>query len=289
MFTDGDDFISGGEKTVVIPAGSTDIHCANYSTLIDNDIEGDEDFDIEITRVSLSDPPMTIDPKSPTIGPQSSTTIVILDIPPESRTCIINSSSQTITTFGDTDTYMYNRTCEHALLLQQSTLGEFGVFVESLDGTFMTTRVGVRIGSNESIVVNAYNRTIIRQTTLNEIRVSSTTNKLTIAVASLDFVLEISASRIAVSIGANSSLQTHTGLCGNVNGDLVLRNGSVVDADNDMAALNKLIGQNMVPPSETFVRMVTRQECGMFVTQIVFTVFTLALHGDTCIVINIIR
>ena len=206
---------------------------------------------------------MATDPKTPTIGSQSSTTVVIQDIPPESRTCRIDSSSQNITTFGDTEMYSYNRTCEHALLLEQSTLGQFGAFIESLDGTFMTTRVGVRIGSSESIVVNAYNRTVIRQTTLMEISISSTASKLSIVVSSLDFLLEISDSIIKISIGSNSSLQSHTGLCGDVNGNLVLRNGSQLDS-NDTAALNKLISQSMIPPSETFIRMVTRQECGMF-------------------------
>ena len=206
---------------------------------------------------------MATDPKTPTIGSQSSTTVVIQDIPPESRTCRIDSSSQSITTFGDTEMYSYNRTCEHALLLEQSTLGQFGAFIESLDGTFMTTRVGVRIGSSESIVVNAYNRTVIRQTTLMEISISSTASKLSIVVSSLDFLLEISDSIIKISVGANSSLLSHTGLCGDVNGNLVLRNGSQLDS-NDTAALNKLISQSMIPPSETFIRMVTRQECGMF-------------------------
>ena len=258
----GDDFVSEGERMIMIPALSTDVFCTNFSTLTDNEIEGNEDFDVEIDRVRLFENIQSVDVKQPTIGPQSSTTIVISDVPPESRSCRIDTMSQTISTFGDSNSYSYNNTCEHILLIQQSTVGEFGVFIESLDGTPMTTRVGVRVGSSESVVINVYNRTVIRQTTMNLIQVTSTPSRLTVAVPSLDFFLDINSQRMTLFVGADSSLQTHTGLCGNVNGDLVFRNGTSVDP-LDAAAFNRLVRQNMVPPSETFIRMVTRQECGM--------------------------
>ena len=232
------------------------------------DIEDDEDFDVKIDRVLLSNPPNItfVNPRNPMIGSQSTTTITITDIPPESRSCRIDSMAGIISTFGESKMYMYNRTCEHALLKQQTAMGEFGVFVESLDGTFMTTRIGIRLGSSESVVVNAYNRTIIRQSDmLDKIQVTSTSSKLSISVSSLNFLLEIFESRIVVlSIGVNSTLTDHSGLCGNLNGDFVLRNGTIVDISN-MAALNRVISQNLVPPSETFLRMVVRQECGTYI------------------------
>ena len=232
------------------------------------DIEDDEDFDVKIDRVLLSNPPNItfVNPRNPMIGSQSTTTITITDIPPESRSCRIDSMAGIISTFGESKMYMYNRTCEHALLKQQTAMGEFGVFVESLDGTFMTTRIGIRLGFSESVVVNAYNRTIIRQSDmLDKIQVTSTSSKLSISVSSLNFLLEIFESRIVVlSIGVNSTLTDHSGLCGNLNGDFVLRNGTIVDISN-MAALNRVISQNLVPPSETFLRMVVRQECGTYI------------------------
>ncbi len=235
---------------------------------MDMDIEGNEDFDVKIDRVRLTNPSntMSVNPMSPMIGLQSTTTVTIADIPPESRSCRIDSMAGIISTFGESTVYMYNRTCEHALLKQQTAMGEFGVFVESLDGTFMTTRIGIRLGSSESLVVNAYNRTIIRQSDmLDKIQVTSTSSRMSISVLSLNFLLDIFPDRILVlSVGANSTLTDHSGLCGNLNGDFVLRNGTIVDTSN-MAALNRVISQNLVPPSETFLRMVVRQECGTYI------------------------
>ena len=259
------DFVDIGEQTVVFPAESTGRRCINITTTLDSILEGDEEFDVRIIRVGLSSSPQAQNPQLPLIDTPFSETITINDIPPDSRTCQYSSSSGNISTFGDTVTYPYSETCERALLFQMTPAGEFGVFIESLDGSFMTTRIGVRFSLNESIVVNAFNRTIIRQSpALNLISFTSTATKLTIAVLSLGLTVDITASGVSVTLVSDSALQSHRGLCGNLNGDLAFRNGTVIDPSN-MVSLNKMIRQFLTPPSETFIRMVPRRECGMLI------------------------
>lgn len=271
FIVDGADFIGGGMKTVIIPAGSNQLYCANYSTLLDSDFEDNEEFDVVIDDVSLIDSPLQSNFLPPRIGSQSSTTILISDVPPDSRLCSINSMTQMISTFGDSKVYSYNQTCEHSLLLQMTALGEFGVFIESLDRTLATSRVGLRLGSTESVVISVYNMTVIRQSGLSAIEITPSFSKLTVSVPLLDFRMEISNGVILIQVGANSLLTTHNGLCGNINGNLMLRNGSIIDTSNT-ASVARFISQNLVPPSETFIRMVARQECGMLLSLFRFCV-----------------
>lgn len=248
---------------VMIPAGSNAPYCTNYSTIFDGNFEESEEFDVKISHVSLTESPLQLNFLMPRIGSQNLTTITISDVPPTSRLCMINSVTQRIYTFSNSNVYSYNLTCEHSLLLQITPFGEFGVFIESLDKTLLTSRVGVRLGSNESIVISVYNMTVIKQHGLNFIKVLHSSTKLVIDVQSLDFRMEISNGILLLQVGANSLLTTHYGLCGDINGNLILRNGSAVDT-NDGAGLKIFSHQSLVPPSETFIRMVARQECGMY-------------------------
>ena len=252
------------------------VYCVNYTTIVDNEREGDEYFIVEIKNVTLVTPPVTDVPNPPTIGDPGNTTVVIQDVPPDSRVCMYDSISMYITTFSATEQYLYNRTCEHALIIQQTSMGEFGVFFDSLDGTFKTSRVGVRIGLTESIVVNAYNRTIIRQTNLTLINVIIAPDSLSITVPFLQLEVLITADGVSVVIDADSVLTTHTGLCGNINGDFVFRNGTPVDITDDYE-FRRALNQYMIPPSETILRMVARRECGKLWNLSVFIIITIII------------
>ena len=253
LYTDRVDI---GDHSITISALTTDKHCVNVTTTIDTEYEEPGNILIAVKEVN---PPLTEFPV------QINQNVTIVDNSSPFRTCHYNSTSQMISTFGSSVTYTYVQTCERALLLEMTSVGMVGVFIDSLDGTFMTTRIGVRLGFNESIVVNAYNRTIIRQSpALSLISFTSTTTKLTISVLSLGLRVEITASGVSVIVHTDSGLQNHRGLCGNANGQFTTRNGTTIDTTN-VNNLNRIIRQFMTPPSETFIRMITRRECGEFI------------------------
>ena len=274
FFSENVDYIDNGDIVIIIPAQSMDVYCVNYTTNVDNERERDENFIVEIKNVTLLSSPVTDVPNPPTIGDPGNTNVVIQDVPPDSRVCMYDSISMYITTFSNTEQYLYNRTCEHALTIQRTSMGEFGVFFDSLDGTFKTSRVGVRIGLTESIVVNAYNRTIIRQTNLTLINVDIGSDRLSITVPFLQLAVLITADGVSVIIDADSVLTTHTGLCGNINGDFVFRNGTPVDITDDYE-FRRALNQYMIPPSETILRMVSRRECGKLWNLSVFIIITI--------------
>ena len=252
-------------QTIHIPAYSTNEQCINIIASWDSEFEDDENFIIAIKNVSLPDYPSSQPSKLLVFHMQFTETITIVDVPPAHRTCYYNSTSQVISTFNDSVTYTYGQICEHALLSQLTEVGKVGVFIDSLTGTFMTTRIGVSIGFNESIVASAYNRTVIRQSpALNLISYTSTATKLTISVLSLGLKVEVTASGVSVIVLTDSRLQNHEGLCGNANGHFTTKNGTIIDTTivND---LNETIRHFLTPPSETFIRMITRRECGKFI------------------------
>ena len=247
-------------KTVSIPALSNDEHCFNITALTDLELEDDENFTIAIETVRLPGftPPLIDDV-------QFNETIHIIDVPPPFRTCYYNATSEEISTFKNSMTYTYSQTCERALLSEMTRVGNVGVFIDSFKGTFKTTRIGVRLGLNESIVVSAYSRTVIRKSPLNLISFTNTTTKLTISVSSLGLRVEITASGVSVIVLTDSGLQNHRGLCGNEDGQFTTRNGTIVDTRN-MENLNRMIRQLLIPPNEAFIITVARRECGKFIS-----------------------
>ena len=250
-------------KTVSIPALSTDKHCFNITALTDLELEDDENFTIAIRKISLPDltPPLIDDV-------QFNETIHIINVPPSLRTCYYNATSEEISTFKNSVTYTYGQTCERALFSAMTRVGNVGVFIDSFKGTFKTTRIGIRLGLNESIVVSAYNRDVIRKSPLNLISFTNTTTELTISVSSLGLRVEITANGVLVIVRTNSGLQNHRGLCGNEDGQFTTRNGTIVDIRN-MENLNRMIRQLLIPPSEAFIIMVARRECGKFIPCII--------------------
>lgn len=244
---------------VTIPANSRGPICVSIMTINDTDSEEDETFTVSVTNATSPKPASTANPRSPIIGRMNTTTVTIIGMM-AMRTCMLSGDTGNLLTFGSRQTYRYNKTCEHSLITQRTSFGDFAIVVESLDGTYGTTRVGVSLG-RERLVVKASNATIIRSENLLYITTSSTRGVLVISVSVLGVLIEVSSLGIDISLSMNSVLTPRLGLCGNRNGVFLFRNGSTVDVSNSYI-LNKAIAQYLTPPSETFVRMVTRRQCG---------------------------
>ena len=177
--------------------------------------------------------------------------------------CTLDSTSRKLETFDKIDSYTYNKSCEHALLIEQvSNLGEFAIVLDSLDGTYEKTRMGVRLGQ-ASVVASVFNRTIFRKQNLDSYNITATMSSdvVRIYVDLLGVKVIIHKNGFEIRVEKNSRLSLFKGLCGNSTGNLVFRNGTDVDV-SDSSSLNKALAQYLTPPSETFVRTVARKQCG---------------------------
>ena len=195
------------------------------------------------------------------MGSPDTTNVIIKDVAPPTRTCTVDGITGRLSTFNNLDNYIYNRSCEHILVIQQTTYGEFAIVIDTLDGTYRTARLGVRLG-NETLVISAANLTVLKSVNLRLIVVNAGTNSIEITIAQFGLRIRVTNESITIDI-ETGFLNFHLGLCGNVMGNLVFRNSTVVNT-SDPKALNKAINQYLVPPSETIARTVTRRHCGKF-------------------------
>ena len=177
--------------------------------------------------------------------------------------CKLDSASRKLETFDKIDSYTYDKSCERALLIEQvPILGEFAIVLDSLDGTYEKSRMGVRLGQ-ASVVVGVFNHTIISEQDLDSFNITVTTSPdvLRIYPELLGVKIMIHKNGFEIRVEKNSRLSSFKGLCGNSTGNLVFRNGAAVDV-SDSSSLEKALAQYLTPPSETFVRNVTRKQCG---------------------------
>ena len=178
-------------------------------------------------------------------------------------TCTFGSTSRKLETFYKIDSYTYNKSCEHALLIEQvPNLGEFAIVLDSLDGTYEKTRMGVRLG-NASVVASVFDRTIFRKQNLDSYNIIATASYdvVRIYVDLLGVKVMMHRKGFEIRVEKSSRLSSFKGLCGNSTGNLVFKNGTDVDV-SDSSSLNKALAQYLTPPSETFVRTVAREQCG---------------------------
>ena len=192
----------------------------------------------------------------------SSITTTIMDRSLSFIECKLDASSK-LETFDKIDSYTYDKSCEHALLIEQvPTLGEFAIVLDSLDGTYEKSRMGVRLGQ-ASVVVGVFNHTIISEQNLDSynITVTASHDVLRIYPELLGVKIMIHKNGFEIRVEKNSRLSSFKGLCGNSTGNLVFRNGAAVDV-SDSSSLDKALAQYLTPPSETFVRTVARKQCG---------------------------
>ena len=182
--------------------------------------------------------------------------------------CKLDSASRKLETFDKIDSYTYDKSCEHALLIEQvPNLGEFAIVLDSLDGTYEKTRMGVRLGQ-ASVVAGVFNRTIFKKQNLDSYIITTTVSYdvVRIYVNLLGVKVMIHKNGFEIRVEKNSRLSSFKGLCGNSTGNLVFRNGADVDV-SDSSSLSKALAQYLTPPSETFVRTVTRKQCGEFIVK----------------------
>ena len=175
---------------------------------------------------------------------------------PSEITCTVSQVGAIVTFPGVSNgqTYQFARPCEHALLTTCAETNplDFGVFIDTTDGTLATASVGVRL-LDSRVVVDASNRAIVVG---SQIQVQATNVMTTITVPSLDVVVTRTSTQVSVVIGETSSLVSDCGLCGNRNGDLVLPNRMTVATPSE-----QFITAFQVLPGDAFL-MPNRRQCG---------------------------
>lgn len=149
-------------------------------------------------------------------------------------------------TTGEGEMYTFARPCEHALLTSCSRRvpSDFGIFLDTTDGTTTTVVVGVRLNGTTTIVRGRFD-----------------IPSLGVTVDFPESSQESPNVTITITIMPNSPLQDDCGLCGKRDGTLVLPNGNAIDPNSD-SDIQELISSYKVMPGDTFL-MDHRRECGM--------------------------
>ena len=139
------------------------------------------------------------------------------------------------------ETYTFARPCEHALLTSCSTRvpADFGIFIDTTDGTTATAVVGVRMNGSTTIIRDCLD------------------------IPSLGIFVDVSGgpnANITIKITDESPLQDDCGLCGRRNGSFVLPSGNLINP-SDNSVIQRFISAYKVMPGDTFL-MSDRRECG---------------------------
>ena len=251
---DGVDF-EGGQKQAVIQANSIIMTgCVTYDIIRDNETESNEFFLVEITAVQ---------PSGPATISQSQTTRVTItesgsDTPTPLVTCSYFQATRFVSTFDEANTYGFNAPCEYALLISE----DFGIFIDSLDGSVTNSRIGIRDGS-ASIVIDISGNILFQTGQLTGISITSSGGQTRVDIARHGIVIIMNSTQISIQVSDSFSMTSVFGLCGDLNGNLLLRDGTIVDA-SDQAALEGFINEYFILPGETFVRRTVRRECGTY-------------------------
>ena len=181
--------------------------------------------------------------------------------------CVVHSTINTtsdITTFDNGTIYSFNRTCEHVLVTSCDTLAsDFSILIDQLDGQLFTSKVGVYY-QNIAAVFDSGDLEVISGDP-SQYEVQSRLGAETLILhelgnLSVSYVREALGVSVRVTIDENV-LPNVCGLCGNVIGQPVLRNSSVVDISGE-AQLRQFVDEYFVKPGETRLRQIERQQCG---------------------------
>lgn len=249
LYVDGLDYVGGLKQAVIQASSLINIGCVTYIINSDSNTEGDEYFDVAITAVLPSG--------STTISQTQTTRVTITDTePPSTITCSYFQATRVISTFDGTNTYGFNGACEHALLLS----GDFGIFIDSLDGSVTNSRIGIRDGT-ASIVLDINGNVLSQMGEFVGLTIASSGGQTFIDISTRGVALFTSATQISIQVSEDSSLTSVFGLCGDLNGNLVLQDGTSIDASSQ-TDLEAFIDEYFILPGETFVRQIVRRECG---------------------------
>ena len=181
--------------------------------------------------------------------------------------CVVHSTINTtsdITTFDNGTIYSFNRTCEHVLVTSCDTLAsDFSILIDQLDGQLFTSKVGVYYQNIAAVFDSGDLEVISGDPSQYEVqrRLGAETLILhELGNLSVSYVREALGVSVRVTIDQNV-LPNVCGLCGNVIGQPVLRNSSVVDISGE-AQLRQFVDEYFVKPGETRLRQIERQQCG---------------------------
>ena len=175
----------------------------------------------------------------------------------------INTTSD-ITTFDETATYSFNRTCEHILATSCDTpTSDFSILIDQLDGRLFTSKVGVYYRNIAAVFDSGDLEVISGDPSQYEVQTLLDGERLILIELgnlSVSYVREAGGVSVRLTIDENV-LPNVCGLCGNVIGQPVLRNSSVVDISGE-AQLQQFVDEYFVNPGETRLRQIERQQCG---------------------------
>ena len=172
--------------------------------------------------------------------------------------CTVSQLGSIVTFPGEPNgvEYRFACPCEHALLsscAMNAISPNFGVFIDTTDGSLNTASLGVRL--NDSTVIVDSNGAVTSTGTLITIQEMGN-GMVFVTVPSLGIRVMRTNTQVTVSIDGSSSLVRDCGLCGTRTGDLVLPNGNTVTETSE-----QFITAFMSPPSDNFV-LPNRDQCG---------------------------
>ena len=175
----------------------------------------------------------------------------------------INTTSD-ITTFDETATYSFNHTCEHILATSCDTpTSDFSILIDQLDGRLFTSKVGVYYRNIAAVFDSGDLEVISGDPSQYEVQTLLDGERLILIELgnlSVSYVREAGGVSVRLTIDENV-LPNVCGLCGNVIGQPVLRNSTVVDISGE-AQLQQFVDEYFVNPGETRLRQIERQQCG---------------------------
>ena len=170
------------------------------------------------------------------------TPIIVYFPAPTDSTCVVTPDGriQAFQKAGEGTVYTFLRPCEHPLLTtcNRRVPSDFGIFIDTTNGTTSTSVIGVRINGTTVIVNEEY------------------------ALPSLGVSVHFDRSNgsVTITISTDSPLQDECGLCGRRNGSLVLPNGNQINASRG-SDVEEFITSYRVMPGDTFL-MPDRRQCG---------------------------
>ena len=137
--------------------------------------------------------------------------------------------------------------------------GDFGIFIDSLDGSVNNSRIGVRSG-DAYIVVDISGNVIFQKGQLTGVGITTVDGMTRVHLPAYGIVIVMDPTQISVQVSDDFSMPYTRGLCGDLFGNMLLRDGTILSSSSD--AVEVFLIEYSVLPGETFVRKTVRRECG---------------------------
>ena len=177
-----------------------------------------------------------------------------------------------------TSSYTYRRSCEHTLLTSCGLRDTFAINIDFSAADLSLGRVGVRIGSDQNLVV-LENMTVdtddhVRSANGVEVLngsaiVSVTSSNVSINITELDIIVTVINDAVNPKTVVIDLTEYNTtihgdvcGLCGSQNGELVFSDAVIVVEQRTKEYLQEFAQSWQVNPGEQILRQQTRPDCG---------------------------